>query len=128
MKHLKKMDGQENVLFAIVSAKVPVTTDFAKHGSTSKDDIDKFYQMSKGYVEWDGDKFVPKPLALSKINLTHLRDRHLLKDRKVIIRYSIAVLSIPINFVQYRGFTVTDEWRNLKDKLKGILLLLLRVT
>jgi hypothetical protein len=123
MKHLKKMDGQENVLFAIVSAKVPVTTDFAKHGSTSKDDIDTFYQMSKGYVEWEGDKFVPKPLALSKINLTQLRERHLLKDRKVIIRYSIAVLSIPINFVQYRGLTVTDEWRNLKDKLKGILLL-----
>ena len=94
----------------------------------TRDDIDKFYQMSKGYVEWDGDKFVPKPLALSKINLTQLRDRHLLKDRKVIIRYSIAVLSIPINFVQYRGLTVTDEWRNLKDKLKGILLLLLRVT
>jgi hypothetical protein len=80
--------------------------------------------MSKGHVEWDGDKFVPKPLALSKINLTQLRERHLLKDRKVIVRYSIAVLSIPINFIQYRGLTVTDEWRNLKDELKGILLLL----
>lgn len=35
------------------------------------------------------------------------------------IRYSTSVLSIPIHFVQNSELTVTDEWQNLKEKLKG---------
>jgi hypothetical protein len=89
-------------------------------GSMTIEDLDKLYQSSKNYVEWNGAKFVPKPLTTSKINLTQLRDRKSLQDRKLIVKYSTSVLSTPINFVQNSHLTLTDEWQNLVEELEGI--------
>nr|CAH0100531.1 unnamed protein product [Daphnia galeata] len=88
-------------------------------GSMKIEDLDKLYQTSKDYVEWNGDKFVPKPLTASKINLTQLRDKKSLQDRKLIVKYSTSVLSTPINFVQNSHLTLTDEWQNLKEEVEG---------
>jgi hypothetical protein len=87
---------------------------------TSKEDLEKFYQESKDHVEWNGEKFVPKPLQLGRINLVQLRDTQSLQDHKVSVRYSTAVLSTPINFVQNVELTVTDEWQNLKEELNHL--------
>ena len=53
-------------------------------------------------------------------NLTQLRDRKSLQDRKLIVKYSTSVLSTPINFVQNSHLTLTDEWQNLVEELEGI--------
>ena len=95
--------------------------EFSSHGGTTNEDMEKFYQESKDHVEWDGEKFSPKPMSLSRINLSKLRDTQSFQDRKVSVRYSTAVLTTPINFVQNADLTVTDEWQILKDELKGIL-------
>lgn len=87
-----------------------LTDDSTSEGSTSKDDLNRLYEESKNYVEWDGEAFVPKPLSLSRINLAQLRDRQSLQDRSVRVRYSTAVLSTPINFVQNAALALTDEW------------------
>ena len=64
---------------------------------------------------------MPKPLTASKINLTQLRDRKSLQDRKLIVKYSTSVLSTPINFAQNSHLTLTDEWQNLVEELEGII-------
>ena len=85
------------------------------NGSMTIEDLDKLYETSKDYVEWNGDKFVPKPLTTSKINLTQLRDRKSLQDRKLIVKYSTSVLSTPINFLQNSHFTLSHLTAQLLD-------------
>ena len=63
-----KVSGGEKAkcLFGLFSGKENFNKEFPRHGSTSKEDLEKFYQESKDHVEWDGEKFVPKPLQLGK--------------------------------------------------------------
>jgi hypothetical protein len=81
----------------------------------------KLLQESKNHVQWDGEKFVPKPLQLSRINLGKFRDSQSFQDLKVSVRYINAELSAPIKFAQHAELTVTEEWNNLKNQLiKGL--------
>jgi hypothetical protein len=84
-----------------------------------KEDLEKLLQESRNHVQWDGQKFVPKPIQLSRINLDKFRDPQSFQDRKVRVRYMNAELSVPIKFVEQEELTVTDEWNHLKDELKG---------
>ncbi len=45
-------------------------------GEKSFEDLDKLLQKTKDYIEWGGEKFTPKLLSLTKINLSQLRDTH----------------------------------------------------
>ena len=99
--------------------KADYDSDFSRHGSTSNEGLNKFYEESKDHVQWDGEKFVPKPMQLSRINLAKFRDTQSFQDKKVTVRYTTAVLSTPINFAKYAGLTVTDEWDDLKRELKS---------
>ncbi|XP_046654273.1 uncharacterized protein LOC124345613 [Daphnia pulicaria] len=105
-------------ILGITSFKTKFKKELSRHGSTTKEDINKLLQESKNHGEWDGEKFVPKPLALSRVNLAKLRDTQSFQDRKVSVRYSTAVLSTPIHFLQNSELTATDEWQELKDELK----------
>jgi hypothetical protein len=86
---------------------------------SSKEDVEKLLQESKNHVEWDGEKFVPKSMQLSRINLGKFRDSQSFQDRNVRVRYTNAELSAPIKFMEHAELTVTDEWNNLKEQLKG---------
>jgi hypothetical protein len=86
-----------------------------------KEDVEKLLQESKNHVQFEGEKFVPKPIQLSRINLEKFRDSQSFRNRNVRVRYSINVeLSAPIKFMEHAELTVTDEWNNLKEQLKGI--------
>jgi hypothetical protein len=63
----------------------------------------------------------PEPMQLSKINLGKFRDSQSFQDRNIRVRYTIAELSAPIKIMEHAELTVTDEWNNLKDELKGFL-------
>jgi hypothetical protein len=82
--------------------------------------VGKLLQESRNHVEWDGEKFVPKPMQLSRINLAKFRDPQSFQDRNLRVRYTSAELSAPIKFVEHAELTVTGEWNNLKDELKGL--------
>jgi hypothetical protein len=112
--------GAGGGVLGIASFESRFKTELSRHGSTTKEDINKLLQESKNHGEWDGEKFVPKPLALSRVNLAQLRDTQSFQDRKVSVRYSTAVLSTPIHFVQNSDLTTTDEWQELKDEFKGV--------
>jgi len=67
---------------------------------SSIETLEKLYEKSYETVKWDGEKFVPKPLSLSKINLTKLKDSRTFQDNSVPIIYSKAILSVAINIPQ----------------------------
>ena len=102
-----------------ISGKLANDSDSSRPGESSKEDVEKLLQESRNQVQWDGEKFVPKPMQLSRINLDKLRDSQSFKDRTVRVRYTNDELSAPIRFMEQAELAVTDEWNNLKEQLKG---------
>ncbi|EFX82821.1 hypothetical protein DAPPUDRAFT_240849 [Daphnia pulex] len=75
--------------------------------------------VTSDHVQWDGEKFVPKPMQLSRINLGKFRDSQSFQNKNVRVRYTTAGLSAPIKFLEHTELTVTDEWNNLKGELEA---------
>ncbi|EFX79566.1 hypothetical protein DAPPUDRAFT_244780 [Daphnia pulex] len=106
---------------SIISEKMTNNSDSSKRVEFLKENMEKLLQESRDHVQWDGEKFTPKPMQLSRINLGKFRDSQTFQDRIVRVRYTNAELSAPIKFVEQAELTVTDEWNNLKVELKGLL-------
>ncbi len=104
-----------------ISGKMANDFDSSRRVEMVKEDVGKLLQESRNHVQWDGEKFVPKPMQLSRINLGKFRDSRWFQDRHVRVRYTTAELSAPIKITEHAEFTqtVTDEWNNLKEELKG---------
>ncbi|EFX82669.1 C1q and tumor necrosis factor-related protein-like protein 2 [Daphnia pulex] len=103
-----------------ISGKMANDSDRSRRVEISKEEIAKLLQESRDNVEWDGEKFVPKQMQLSRINLAKFRDSQSFQDRNLRVRYTSAELSAPIKFVEHAELTVTGEWNNLiKDELKA---------
>jgi hypothetical protein len=109
-----------------ISGKLANDSDSSRKVESSKEDVEKLLQESRNHVEWDGEKFVPKPMQLSRINLGKFRDSQSFQDRNVRVRYTNAELSAPIKFIEHAELTVTDEWNNLKEQHKGFFINKLR--
>jgi hypothetical protein len=103
-----------------ISGKLSNDSDRSRRVEISEEDVEKLLQESRNHVEWDGEKFVPKPMQLSRINLAKFRDSQSFRDKNVRVRYTTAELSAPIKFLEHTELTVTDEWKNLKEELKGL--------
>jgi hypothetical protein len=129
----RKMDNKERIqhnydsnswadvdrISSTISGKMANDSDSSRRVEIVKEDVDKLLQESRNHVQWDGEKFVPKQVQLSRINLAKFRDSQSFQDRNVRVRYTTAELSVPIKFVEHAELTVTDEWNNLKEELKG---------
>ncbi len=129
----RKMDNKERIqhnydsnswadvdrISSTISGKMANDSDSSRRVEIVKEDVEKLLQESRDNVEWDGEKFVPKQMQLSRINLAKFRDSQSFQDRNVRVRYTTAELSAPIKFVEHAELTVTDEWNNLKEELKG---------
>ncbi|XP_046645655.1 probable E3 ubiquitin-protein ligase bre1 [Daphnia pulicaria] len=101
-----------------ISGKMAIDSDRSRRVEISEEDVEKLLQESRNHVQWDGEKFVPKPMQLSRINLGKFRDSQTFQDRNVRVRYTNAELSAPIKIMEHAELTVTDEWNNLKEELK----------
>ena len=79
-----------------MDAKMKLDLDFSRANKNSKEDNDKFIQETKNNVQWEGTKFVPKPMILSRLNLAKLRDTQAFQDRNVKVSYRTAFLTVGI--------------------------------
>jgi hypothetical protein len=100
-----------------VKVAASVDSDFSRQGANASEELSKLYQESKDHVEWDGVKFVPKPMKLSRVNMAKFNDTQAFQNRKVRVRYTTAVLSTAINLAQHAELTITDEWQSLKSEV-----------
>jgi hypothetical protein len=105
---------------SIISGKYIRYFDTSVRVESLKEDVEKLLQQSRNHVQWEGEKFVPKHIQLSRINLVKFRDPQSFQDRNVRVRYTNVELSAPIKLMEHAELTVTDEWNNLKEQLKGI--------
>jgi hypothetical protein len=104
-----------------ISEKMSNESDSSRRNEILKEDVAKLLQESRDHVLWDGEKFVPKPMKLARINLSKYREsQQSFQDRNVLVRYTNAELSAPIKFLEHAEFNVVNEWENLKDELKGL--------
>ena len=69
--------------------------DLSKTGY-SEGEMMKTVREAQDTVEWDGDKFVPKTITLSRINLGKLRNKNFFQDRKIRVSYITAMLYISL--------------------------------
>ncbi|XP_046456767.1 CAP-Gly domain-containing linker protein 1-like isoform X2 [Daphnia pulex] len=104
---------------SVISGKMANDSDSSRRVEILKEDVEKLLQESRNHVEWDGERFVPKPMQLSRINLAKFRDSQSFQDRNLRVRYTSAELSAPIKFVEHAELTVTGEWNNLKDEFQA---------
>ena len=102
----------------IAEVKTKLDTDFSRSGKNTKEDLQKFMQESKNNVQWDGSKFVPKPMTLSRLNLAKLRDTQTFKDRSVKVSYRTAVLTVGIHTTQEAKLQSIDTVTELHLQLK----------
>jgi hypothetical protein len=103
----------------IISEIMANNSDGSSQVEILKEELEVLLQESRNHVQWDGEKFVPKPIQLSRINLAKFRDSQSFQDRNVRVRYTAAELSVPIKIMENAELTVVNEWNNLKDELKG---------
>lgn len=102
------------------SAKFGLKLDEELSKKYTKEDIDRLFVETKDTVEWQGEKFAPKTMSLSRINMNTLRDTQTLEDRSVRVSYSTAVLSVALNFRPYSDEPSMDQLFFLQSKIESI--------
>ena len=81
--------------------------------------FNKLYEESKDTVRWDGKKFVPKPILLSKFNFSNLKHHQSTENPKVDLRYYKGILWIGMNIAQDSDLMSNDEAFAIQKQLKG---------
>jgi hypothetical protein len=92
-----------------------------RSGMSERDYLDKLFQESKSTVQWEGEKFTPKSMALSRINLNTLRNAEELHDRSVRVSYSTAVLPVAVNIQPYMDQNSTNQLFEIQRQLNGMI-------
>ena len=88
MKLISSLKGDLKILdFKIASA----------DGSLTIDNLEKLMKESKDTVEWDGVKFTPKPMKLSRVKMNMLKNSQSFHDKQCQLKYTTVALSIGIN-------------------------------
>ena len=91
--------------------------------SLTQEQLDTLFDECKNNVEWDGEKFTPRPLTLVRISLAKLRDEQTYRDRSVRVKYSTAVLSIPVNMPIHSDCdieSINNKFVEIQSQLEGI--------
>ena len=98
----------------IAEVRATLDTDFSRAGKNTKEDIDKFMQEVKNGAQWEGTKFAPKPMTLSKFNMAKLRDTQTFKDSNVKVSYRTALLTVNIHTPITAKIPSTDPIKELQ--------------
>ena len=61
--------------------------------SNEVDNQDRVMNESRNTVQWDGEKFLPKPMTLSRVNLSTFRNSQQFQDVKTTVSYALATLT-----------------------------------
>jgi len=104
-----------------------IDTDFINSSGYSSESIEKIFEESKETVIWEGTKFAPKPLSLSRMNLAKLRDTQTFKDRTIRVRYSKAVLAVAVNIAQHTDLASSNRLVELQHLIDGSLIFIYRI-
>lgn len=75
----------------------------SKSDSKSLEEIKRLMNEGRESIEWNGEKFVPKQISLSRINLAKVRDRQSYQNLKVKVSYTKSMLPTGVNIAELSG-------------------------
>lgn len=84
--------------------------------NTETEEKKRALEESLAKIEWNGKKFVPKPMLLTRVNLANVRSEQTMKNRKISVSFSTAIFTLPVNVdlaLDGKGYS------NLYDALDG---------
>lgn len=93
----KKGGGSLSLSMWGFGGSVSTNVDVSSSGSNGTEELDKIFAESKSSVEWNGEKFVPKPMELDRLNIGNLTDKQYYKDVKFSVFYSVSILAIAVD-------------------------------
>jgi hypothetical protein len=105
---------------SVISGEMANNSNSSNQFEILKEDVRKLLQESRNHVQWDEEKFIPKPVQLSRINLEKFRDSQSFMNRHVRVRYTTAELSASFKMMEHAGLIIANEWNNLKEEFKGL--------
>ncbi len=108
------VDASARISF-LASANVKARSQSSSSSSTSsssltdKENYDREMREIADKIEWNGEKFVPKSMNLTRINLSTIRNRQALQDKEVVVSYSTAFLDLKMNVPDDAGFSSSSN-------------------
>jgi len=109
--------------FNLVKLPIGGNVELGTHSKiTDQEELKKKYNENRKTVEWKGDKFIPKSMSLSKINLSKIRTSHDYNELKTNVTYSIAILTMTINVINEDGVGQKKSQQEKSNKSDASLL------
>jgi len=108
-----------NFLYKIFGLGVNTNLDRETGGNYSQEEFIRLINESKETVIWEGEKFVPKQMSLSRINFSNLRNKKIFQERIFKISYNTTFISMDVNIKQNLGKEFVDEIFRVHNELKG---------
>ena len=81
--------------------------------------LNKLFQESKNTAEFDGDKFAPKPMTLSRVNLSKMRDQQQMQQISMRVTYKKAFLQTMINIRLNGDSNSTNVLMDFQAQING---------
>lgn len=114
-----KADAEVGGSGVVYSVNAKVTTDLSRASKKSKEEMEKLLKESKERIEWDGQKFVPKPMELSRLNMVKLADKQAFRDVTARVSYTTSMLTIAVQVISSldTNFVQPSDLMQLKSQL-----------
>lgn len=91
----------------------------------SQENLTRLIKEAKETVMWEGERFVPKQMNLSRVNLAKLKNSKVFQERNVKVAYSTTTLSMNVNVKENLGRQFVDEITRVNNRLIGIIIYIL---
>ena len=102
------------------SMSASMKADIERSGMSENEYLNKLFRESKNTAEFDGDKFAPKPMTLSRVNLSKMRDQQQMQQISMRVTYKKAFLQTMINIRPNGDSNSTNVLMDLQAQINGI--------
>jgi len=119
-KNLTKGDGFIGLKPLNLGVSLDLTWQNERGEKYSQENLTRLIQEAKETVIWEGEKFVPKQMNLSRINLAKLKNKKFFQERLFKISYNTTFISMDVNIKENLGSQFVDEISRVNNELQGI--------
>jgi len=85
----------------------------------SNEELAHVINESKETVVFEGEKFIPKQMDLSRINLSKLTNSKVFQQRNIQVSYNTTIVSMKVNIKENLGNEFVDEIFRVQTELNG---------
>lgn len=113
----KEEGGGANVGFSSFSLGGNYNTATSSSKSMSDEELNRLVNESRSNVQWEGDRYTPKPMTLTRVNTGALKDSKTFRDKKVQVSYTNSMLSISIHINETMIADHFSDFNHIQNQL-----------